>query len=202
MNPRESSIDIYALIGKFREKVVGAFVKKVYDLGNDTIALQIHGPTAKFDMVISKRLGIYFGDEEKPAEASPFAMLLRKMLSERRIADLGQINFDRVVRMAFSSGQELILELFREGNIIITNGGVIEFASNPREWRNRKILKGEKYIPPSAVDPLAIADDEFLSIIRTSKGSPVQTIATRLNFGGELAEEVVERSGLKAVATA
>lgn len=197
MNPKPSSLDFYAFIENYREKIVGCFIKKVYQIAETDFLFQLYGSNVgKNYLVISLRKGLLFYDADRPEAATPLSMLLRKSLSERRIVSVEQINFDRVVKLTLHTGQEIILEMFRDGNFIITNEKKIEFASDQREWRNRKILKGEPYIPPSANNPLELDNSGFEAVLTESKASIVQTLATRLNLGGDMAEEVLFRAGL------
>lgn len=197
MNPKPSSLDFYAFLENYREKIVGCFIKKVYQIAETDFLFQLYGSgVGKSYLVISLKKGLLFYDADRPDAATPLSMRLRKSLSERKILAVEQINFDRVVKLTLHTGQEVILEMFRDGNFIITNEGKIEFASDQREWRNRKILKGEPYIPPSANNPLELTDDEFMEVLSNSKASVVQTLATRLNLGGDMAEEVLFRAGI------
>lgn len=197
MHLKQSSLDFYAFTNFYRDKIVNSFIKKIYQVGKSEFLFQIYrSDIKKVHLFISLTQGITFHESDKPDEASPMAMSLRRMLSERRITAIEQINFDRVVKITLHTGQELILELFREGNLIITNNGLIEYAYNSREWKNRKIIKGEAYKPPMDTDPLSYTDEEFLEKIKNSKASIVQTLATRFSLGGENAEEIAFRLGL------
>ncbi len=197
MHLKQSSLDFYAFINFYRERLVNSFIKKVYQVGANEFLLQIYrSDYKKAHLFISLTKGISFMDSERPDEASPLAISLRRMLSERRITAVEQINFDRVVKITLHTGQELILELFREGNLIITNEGKIEFAFNQREWKNRKIIKGEQYKPPMENNPLEMDEKEFSERIASSKASIVQTLATRFNLGGENSEEIAYRLGI------
>ncbi len=197
MNPKPSSLDFYAFLENYRERIVGCFIKKVYQIAETDFLFQLYGSgVGKSYLVISLKKGLLFYDAERPDAATPLSMRLRKSLSERKVVSAEQINFDRVVKFTLHTGQEIILEMFRDGNFIITNDGKIEFASDQREWRNRKILKGEPYIPPSANNPLELTDEEFMDVLTKSKASVVQTLATRLNLGGDMAEEVLFREGI------
>ena len=194
MNPKPSSLDFYAFLKRYSFRIEGSFIKKVYQSGTSDFVLQLYGSeTGKNYLMISLSKGIIFYDGERPDEATPLSMLLRKILSERRIIKVEQINFDRVVKLTLHTGQEIILEMFREGNLIVTNDGKIEFATEQREWKNRKILRGEQYVPPSLVDPLIMGETEIRSVLETSKASAVQTLATRMNLGGDIAEELLYR---------
>lgn len=197
MHLKQSSLDFYAFTNHYRDKLVNSFIKKIYQVGANEFLFQIYrSDYKKAHLFISLTKGISFLEVERPDEASPLALSLRRMLSERRITSIEQINFDRVVKITLHTGQELILELFREGNLIITNEGLIEFAFNQREWKNRKIIKGEPYKPPMDVNPLKFTEEEFSERIKSSKASIVQTLATRLSMGGENSEEVVFRLGI------
>ncbi len=194
MNPKPSSLDFYAFLKRYSSRIEGSFIKKVYQSGISDFVLQLYGSeTGKNYLMISLSKGIIFYDGDRPDEATPLSMLLRKILSERRIIRVEQINFDRVVKLTLHTGQEIILEMFRDGNLIVTNEGKIEFATEQREWKNRKILKGEKYVPPSPVNPLSMGDSEIGSVLENSKASAVQTLATRMNLGGDIAEELLYR---------
>lgn len=196
MDSRQSSLDIYAFINIYGKDLKGAFLKKVYDLGSSKFVFQISGENKdRRFLYVDLKKGIFFMDAERPSEASSLAMMLRKQVSERRIIGIRQPNFDRIVILELSSGQELIFEMFRDGNLVLTQDGKIDFALYPREWKNRKVIKGEPYIPPSSVDPLSLGNDKLSEILSKSKGGLVQTLATRLNLGGELAEEIVFRAG-------
>ncbi|BAB60605.1 hypothetical protein [Thermoplasma volcanium GSS1] len=197
MKDKESSLDFYAFTGIYRERLVGSFVKKVYQTGPDDFLIQLYRSDLKrFDMLVSLKKGIFFKSEETPDTASQTAMVLRKTISDRRIVSVEQVNFDRVVKFVFHTGQALILELFRDGNLIATDGDKITFVLKPRRWRNRDLEVGAIYIPPSSSDPTKMTDEEFVNTVRQSKANAVQTLATRFNLGGDLAEEVLFRIGL------
>ncbi|MCL4447922.1 MAG: NFACT family protein [Candidatus Thermoplasmatota archaeon] len=198
MKLKQSSMDFHAFISVYRDQVEGCFIKKIYQVNKKEFYFQIYRSDLKRKgLFVSLERGIAFHDPVLPGQASSLAMTLRRMLSERRISSISQINFDRVIKIVLSTGQEIILELFREGNLIITNEGKIEWALVQREWKNRKIMKGETYVPPSLVDPLTMGEGDLRELLTTSRGSLVQTLATRMNLGGEAGEELVLRLGLK-----
>jgi predicted ribosome quality control (RQC) complex YloA/Tae2 family protein len=192
---KESSIDIYAFIQNNKDKIKDGFIKKIYDLGNGKFIFQLHSSTLKKgSFYIDVKKGICFMDSERGQDAGNLAMFLRKKFMDKKIQDIAQINFDRVVRVDFYNGSSFILELFREGNLIVLQDNIIEYALNPREWKNRKVIRGEPYVPPSQKDPLNMSLDEKKDILLASKASLVQTMATRLNLGGELSEEILLRA--------
>lgn len=195
MKLRQSSLDIYAFTGKYRDQLEGSFIKKVFQVSRNEFLLQVYRSDLKRrDLYLSLSKGIAYYSPPHPDQASQLSIILRKNLSERRIMAVQQINFDRIVKITLSTGQELILEMFREGNLIITDGNVITFALNQREWKNRKILVGEVYRPPGETDPLSFDADAFRETVKKSKASLVQTLATRMNLGGETSEELLHRA--------
>ncbi len=197
MKDKESSIDFYAFVNIYRDRFIGSFVKKVYQVGPDDFMVQIYRSDIKrMDVLISLKHGIFFKTVETPETATQTAMVLRKTISDRRIVDIRQINFDRVVEFTFHTGQKLILELFREGNLIATDGDRITFVLRPRKWKNRDLEVGGMYQPPSSFDPSSASPEDMSRIISGSSANIVQTLATRLNLGGELAEEILYRAGI------
>jgi predicted ribosome quality control (RQC) complex YloA/Tae2 family protein len=198
MKLKQSSLDFHAFISIYGDQIGNSFIKKIYQTSSNEFVFQIYrSDMKKRNLMVSLSKGIFFYDPRTPDEASTVSMILRKSLSERRIVKIEQINFDRVVRIELNTGQEIILELFREGNLIVTNNGLMDFVFNPREWKNRRLIKGEKYVPPGLIDPLSYSPEDMKKVLVDSKGSIVQTLATRMNLGGDVAEEVAYRIGVE-----
>lgn len=197
MKLKQSSLDFYSFVSIYKDEIENSFIKKIYQTGSNEFLFQLYrSDLGRRGFFVSLGKGIGFYDPARPEEASAIAMHLRKNLSERRITSIEQINFDRVIRIVLHTGQEIIFELFREGNLIITGEGKITYAINQREWKNRKIIKGESYVPPTQTDPLSFSDEDLKNVIESSKATIVQTLATRLNLGGEISEELVFRLGI------
>jgi predicted ribosome quality control (RQC) complex YloA/Tae2 family protein len=197
MKYKESSLDIYAFINCNQDEISGSFIKKIHQVGQDEFLFQIYrSDIKKRSLFISLSKGIFLHDMETPETPSNMAMTLRSMLEDRKILSIYQINFDRIVGMELSGGLRIILEIFREGNLIVLQDNVIKFAYNQREWKNRTIARGSSYSPPESNDPTKLTPEGFSQILRNSKANIVQTLATRLNLGGEMAEEVLTRLDL------
>lgn len=197
MKLKQSSLDFYSFVALYKSDIENSFIKKIYQTGADEFLFQLYrSDIGRRGFLVSLGKGIGFYEPKRPDEASATAMFLRKNLSERRIISIEQINFDRVIKIVLHTGQEIILELFREGNLVVTGEGRIVYAINQREWKNRKIIKGEKYIPPTESNPLLFSEEDLKNVIGTSKATIVQTLATRLNLGGEISEELCFRLGI------
>jgi|YelNatPaOPRAMG01_1025707.scaffolds.fasta_scaffold00209_54 predicted ribosome quality control (RQC) complex YloA/Tae2 family protein len=194
MKYKESSLDIYAFVNCYHDEISGSFIKKIHQVSQDEFLFQIYrSDVKKRSLFLSLSKGIAFHEVETPETPSNMAMTLRSMLEDRKILSIYQINFDRIVGMELSGGIRIILEVFREGNLIVIQDNVIKFAYNQREWKNRKIARGSTYSPPDSNDPTKLGTEGYSEILRNSKASIVQTLATRLNLGGEMAEEVLFR---------
>ncbi len=197
MDRKESSLDIYAFLSRYRSLLDGAFIKKVYHIPPKLFILQINSPgTGRIDLYMSLEKGIYTSTKIEDVQPTQTALNLRKILQEKKIQRIEQINFDRVVKIRIHPNISVIIELFREGNLIVTVDDKIEFAVHQREWKNRKIIKGEIYLPPSQFDPITSRNDEIEKILSGSSATVVQTLATRMNLGGDLAEELCYRAGI------
>ncbi len=197
MRLKQSSLDIYSFVSVYGNDIAGSFIKKIHQVGPKSFLFQIYrSDTKRRNLFVSLERGVAFMEVEPGKEPSMLALTLRKMLSERKIESIRQHSFDRVLIMKFYGGQELILEMFREGNLIVTMDQEITFVLNPREWKNRKLIKGEKYVPPSSINPAELSLEEASSILSRSTGTLVQTLATRMNTGGDLAEEICYRIGI------
>lgn len=197
MRIKQSSLDFYAFVSVYGQGFAGSFIKKIHQVGAKDFIFQIYRSDLKRrNLYVSLERGIAFMDFPTEPEPGQIAITLRKMLSERKIESIRQVNFDRVIVIKLVTGQEIIFEMFREGNLVVTNDGIIEFAFNAREWKNRKIMKGEKYVPPSSINPVEVDQKQLKDVLFTSKASLVQTLATRMNLGGDLAEEICFRAGI------
>jgi predicted ribosome quality control (RQC) complex YloA/Tae2 family protein len=196
MKLKESSLDFHAFVNIYGSTILNSFIKKVYQVNQKEFVLQLYrSDVKKRDFFISLNKGIAFYDAEKPDEATQLSMLFRKQLSEKRIVGIEQINFDRVVKITLHTGQEIILELFGGGNLILTDNGKIVLAMDQHIYKTRKILIGEEYIPPAIINPLSDIET-FSDTLNGSKASIVKTLATRANLGGEIAEEALYRSNI------
>ena len=196
MKLKESSLDFHAFVSIYGDSILNSFIKKVYQVNQKEFVLQLYrSDVKKRDFFISLNKGIAFYDAEKPEEATQLSMLFRKQLSEKRIVGIEQINFDRVVKITLHTGQEIILELFGGGNLILTDNGKIVLAMDQHVYKTRKILIGEEYIPPAVINPISDLET-FSGILDGSKASIVKTLATRANLGGEIAEEALYRTNI------
>ncbi|MCX8174873.1 MAG: NFACT family protein [Candidatus Micrarchaeota archaeon] len=87
------------------------------------------------------------------AQQSPdgFVAFLRKRFEGKTVASIAQHDADRIAEIETKSGERLVFELFRKGNLIaLSPDGTIEAALGKDEAGGRKIARGEKYCYPKA----------------------------------------------------
>jgi len=189
------SLDIYAWLQENREKIEGGFIKKIYQLDENSFLIKIYREGTQ-NLYINLKGWIYFGEKETPLEPSMFVMFLRKRFSGKKIIKVEQVNFDRIVKFIMGDGYELIFELFSEGNVIVVKDSIIERAYHEREWRHRAILRGEPYEPPpQRYHPLKDLD-KLCDVINSSRYDVVRALALEFNMG-KYAEEICLRAGVE-----
>ena len=173
-----SSFTIRALVSETNEQLAQATLDKVTQLGEELFKFSFKTREGKRDLLIEpgERFNLTSYKLVAPPKPSNFVMLLRKHISGKRLEKIEQHNFDRVITLDFGE-RRLIVELFANGNIVLTDaGGKILFAFRHEEWAARHVKRGEKYkFPPSKVNLLTLTEkqlDEMLGkeeIVRVPK---------------------------------
>ncbi len=177
-----SSLDIYACIKELKEEIVGGRIEKIYHYPPKEIRIKIYCGGRK-DLIIEagRRIHLTIFPKESPKFPSPFAMLLRKHLEGKRIENIEQQDFDRIVVIDFGD-RKIVAELFAKGNIALTDEkytiimdiygkkGVYEFPKRKFELEIKDVCKEDREI--------------------------VKILATKCGLGGLLAEETCLRAGI------
>ncbi|MEM5777640.1 MAG: NFACT family protein [Candidatus Aenigmatarchaeota archaeon] len=147
---------------------------------------------SKKNLIITQKY--FFVSEKNYDSISPsnFCEFIKSKLVGERILEVKQKDFDRIVEIR-TQNYFLILEFFGNGNIILTdNEKTIINALEMREWRDRKIKKGEKYVyPPSAKNPFTVSLKELNEIM--DEKEIIRILAKDLSFGGETARKICEK---------
>jgi predicted ribosome quality control (RQC) complex YloA/Tae2 family protein len=131
---RFSSTDVKAAVRDLRNKVLGLRLANIYDMDdNKTYILKFSssgsGPSNENKkLFLLLESGVRFHttkfSRDKNELPAPFTMKLRRFIRLKRLEDIRQIGFDRVVDLKFGSGEgayHIILELYAQGNIILTD---------------------------------------------------------------------------------
>ena len=199
-----SSIDTAAVASELSKLIVGAKIGKIYQHSPDEIriVLRITG-SGRSDLVIEAGRRIHLTRYPKEAEKlpQPFPMLLRKHLTGGRITKIEQYDFDRIIKIYVERASiktVLLCEFFARGNIVLVNEeNHIILPLKSISYKDRAIRRGQIYeLPPPQLNPQTVTVEELTEVFATSNTDVVRTLATRLNLGGVLSEEVCLRAGI------
>ncbi len=217
-----SSVDLAALVMELSESLRGARIGKIYQHSPDELRLRLRSAdSGRRDLVIVAGERMHLTKYPKEAErvAGAFPMSLRKHLSGGRITGVVQHDFDRIAKLCIERGGEnkvLLCEFFARGNVILLGADErIILPLRSISYRDRAVRGGEVYeLPRPQINPLGVGVDdlgarkagrppaqeeldELAELFAASSGDVVRTLATRLNLGGLLSEEVCLRAGIE-----
>ena len=197
-------MDVAAVVEELREKLVGGFVGKSYQLAPDRVVISFQSPgQGKLDLLLEAGRRVHLTEKPREAPKMPpqFPTMLRSRLSGGRVAEVRQHGFDRVAEIVIERGDDryvLIAEIFPKGNILLLDEyGRIVLPLRPLAFRDRKLLAGEKYqYREDQLDPRTASRNDLALLLAQSESELVRTLVRGLNMGGTYAEEVCLRAGL------
>lgn len=185
--------------------MIGVRARKAYQPHHEQVVLRLNPkgePSVDLVIVRGKRLYMSRRDRPMPNNPSPFAMVLRKHLSNARLVEVEQVGFDRVVILTFEHGGgrlKLVIELFRDGNVLLLDGdGVIIQPLTHAKYASRSLKRGEPYVPPpETVDPRELDRAGLNEILDESDHSMIRTLAARVNLGRIYGNAVCTAAGIE-----
>jgi predicted ribosome quality control (RQC) complex YloA/Tae2 family protein len=202
-----TSFDAFAIVHELRDALVNSRINNVYQLDAKTLLLKLHKidkPPLRLVMEAGRRLHLTAYVLEKPFVPPAFCMALRKHLRGVRLANIEQHEFERIIVFHFKTKTgvlRLILELFGEGNIILTGDkGEILQALIFKRMRDRNILRNEtlQFPPSSGKNPFKVTKEELETALKGSGDvEVVRAIARFLGVGGVYAEEILLRADVE-----
>ena len=203
MREQMSSFDIHRMVDEL-QILINARCKKSYQPHHEQLVLRIKPKDSpQKDLVIIRGSRLYLSSRDRPMpnQPAPFAMLLRKHLTNARIEEISQIGFDRAISIIFDAKmgkRELIIECFRNGNLILLDENRIIIAPlTHTKIGGRIIKKGFTYEPPTgAINPYNLTIEELQEIFAKSDLDLVKTLAIHVNLGGQIAELICKKSNL------
>lgn len=204
MRAQSSSFDVARMVRELRT-MIGVRARKAYQPHHEQVVLRLNPkgePSVDLVIVRGKRLYMSRRDRPMPNNPSPFAMVLRKHLSNSRLVEVEQVGFDRVVILTFEHGGgrlKLVIELFRDGNVLLLDGdGVIIQPLTHAKYASRSLKRGEPYVPPpETVDPRRLDQAELGAILDESNHSLIRTLAARVNLGRIYGNAVCTAAGIE-----
>ncbi len=199
-----SSVDVAAIIRELRPRLLDAKIAKIYQHSADEIRIGLHiFKEGRANLVIEAGKRFHLTKHPETAQKFPqsFPMLLRKYLSGGRITDISQYDFDRIIELGILRGKDrtiLLVELFARGNIILLDSEKrIILPLKSISFRERKVIREEVYeLPQAQLSPVEASLDDLKEMFSQSDSDIVRTLATRMNIGGQYAEEICLRAGI------
>jgi predicted ribosome quality control (RQC) complex YloA/Tae2 family protein len=201
-----SSFDVVAAVKELKATIVNSRVNNIYQLDEKTIIFKLHKtdkPPIRLVVEAGRRIHTTSYAEENPAEPPAFCMTLRKYLRDSWLRGIDQEEFERIITVYFDTKTgllKLVVELFGDGNIILTNEkDVIIHALEFKKMRDRDILRNVVLqLPPSSgKNPFKVTRPELEEALKKAGESEiVKTLARFLGMGGVYAEEILLRASL------
>jgi predicted ribosome quality control (RQC) complex YloA/Tae2 family protein len=202
-----TSFDLHAVVHELKDKLSDARVNNVYQLDAKTLLFKLHKtsePPMRLVLEAGRRMHLTAYSLEKPQTPPAFCMTLRKYLPGAWISHVEQYEFERIAIFHFKTKtgtHKLILELFGEGNIILTTekGDILQ-ALFFKRMRDRNIVRNEVYkFPPSAgKNPFKVTRGELEAALKVAGDAEVvRAIARFLGVGGVYAEELLLRANVE-----
>jgi predicted ribosome quality control (RQC) complex YloA/Tae2 family protein len=195
-----SGIDVKAITGELSGKLP-LWIDKVYQFDTRTMGIRLNGENkARYQLIIEsgRRAHLVKDLPEPPKNPPQFAMFLRKYLSGGKVLAIHQHGLERILIFDVGKGNliyRLILELFDEGNIILSeeNYTIIKPLRHHR-FRDREIIPLAHYTL-GATDPTA-SPENLASAIRNDDRDLVRSLAIGCMLGGTYAEYICQKAGL------
>jgi len=195
MRTELSSLDLYFLLKEFAI-LNNSRINKVYQK-NSNFLFQLHAPDEgkKFLRILLPNFIFLVDEKENYGDSEKFVLALRKHLQNRKILDITQKEFERILDIRLDK-YRLIIELFKPGNLILCEDGKIVMAMQYKAFSSRLIRPGIQYVyPKKEYNFVSINETELTKLLETSdKDSVVITLAVNLGLGGFYAEELCIRA--------
>ena len=201
-----TSFDITAAIQELKATIADSRVNNIYQLNEKTLIFKLHKidlPPIRLVTEAGRRIHLTVYAQENPNVPPAFCMALRKYLRGAWVSGIEQYEFERIVTLSFKTKEgllKLVVELFGEGNIILTNEkNMILQALFFKRMRDRNILRNEvlAFPPPSGKNPFKVSLSELEEALKNAGEVEVVRVTARfLGIGGVYAEEVLLRANV------
>ncbi len=197
-----ASLDARFLVKELRSLLTGGVFRKIYQYGKSKsrqflMEIFVSGKGSFWLYIDSNKVFLTRFKKAVPEEPPMFCMFLRKHLMGKRIKEIKQHEFDRIIEI-HTDDHILIAEMFGTGNLILCDTALmIIMPLEVQRWKTREIRPKVVYkYPPRATNPFRMDFDEFRKELSYSERNMVAYLATNLGFGPEYAGEVCARAGV------
>ena len=209
-----------AMAGELTDRLTGGRIDKIYQPEEDELLFHIQRGREKYRLFLSSsgnnpRLHLTNESYSNPLSPMPFCMLLRKHFQSGRIAEIRQVENERILEiyvdtineLGYSVNRKLVVEIMgKHSNIIavdLSTGKILDSIKRvtPDMSRSRQVLPGLLYTLPPAQGkaPLASVTEAALEEAFPDYGSAADLLSAKVqgfskSFAAQLgarAEELV-----------
>lgn len=196
-----TSLDLLVIVKELNSALISARIENVYQLEDGSFLIRLHTRSGQANIIVElgRRLNITNFKYPIPEKPSPPAASLRRYLSSARIESFGQVDFDRILYMDVSRGEEKLrvyFEFFGDGNAVVADqSGRIKYALSYKEMKDRTIKYGIEYMPPPQRGH-DIHSSVVIEEIRSQRFNLARSLTRVFNLPSEVVEEALLRSSL------
>jgi len=197
-----SSFDIAAITLELEQNIIGKHLDNIYQLSEKTFLVKIRPGDLNLIIQIEKRIHLTKYAVKAPRAPTQFCMALRKYLSDGKIIDVGQHEFERIVTFTIQTREgnfKLIAEMFKRGNLILLDPeDKILHSTRYLKMRDRNIIRGERFrhAPSTGVNPLKARLEDISKLEQIEPTETVKALTKILPIGGQYAEEILARASV------
>ncbi|MFA4823760.1 MAG: ribosome rescue protein RqcH [Methanoregula sp.] len=194
-----SGIDVKAMTSELCEKLP-LWIDKVYQFDSRTLGIRLNGENKARNLLLiesGRRTHLVKEFPAPPKNPPQYAMLLRKYLSGGKVLAIHQHGLERILIFDIGKGTtvyRLIIELFDEGNVILTNEeySIVKPLRHHR-FKEREIVPGAVY-QLTAIDPTASLEN-LTAVLKAEDRDLVRALAMGCMLGGAYAEYICQKAG-------
>ncbi len=195
-----SALDIKFIVEELKG-LNGGIIRKIYQYKiNESYQFlfeisTVQGPQWLF--VDKNKIFVTKYKKEAPLEPPSFCMFLRKHLTNTKIKNIAQKEFDRIVEIETDSNF-LVLELFSKGNVIVCDSSHnIIMPLQVQVWKDRELKPKLTYkYPISNLNPFKTDLDELRKVFGMQNKKLIIVLAVVFGFGKQYGKEICFLSGI------
>lgn len=168
-----NNVDIKYLLNDFN-KYISYRLLNIYELDSKTIILKLSDKNEKIFIKMKSGYHLFATDskpEDCPMIPGSFCAKLRKHLKNKRLEKIEQYGIDRIIDFHFGEGEygyHIILELYSNGNIILTDKSynILHLLRRYTDEDNGLILKVNEIYPSEKFRNIEYNKEKFLDWVK------------------------------------
>lgn len=202
-----SNVDILAVLMECKDRIKDSWIDNIYQIDSMFIWKFRKTDEGSFNVLVQtsplQRFHLTEYVRTPPKIPPNFCHTLRKYLRNKRVIDIRQYNFDRIILLEvgqLTDKYTISFELFGHGNILLLDPNEqILIAQRYRKMKDRDVLPKRNYqYPPSrGTDIFQITENKLKEIIESSTGNIARTLTHFFNIKKIFAEEICLRAEIE-----